>query len=171
MRRFVRWTVPCALLGIVFLFVFNLPPDSLDLLAFPERMQARDIRVVDGDTIHLHGTRIRLLGIDAPESGQICHDKTARPFDCGAAATAALGALVAGEEISCRLYGHDRWHRRLGVCRTSGSEINRFMVATGMAYARSELPVLQIAETIAWLGGRGFWEGSFTSPQLWRRSH
>ena len=29
--------------------------------------------VIDGDTIDIHGTRIRLHGIDAPESGQLCH--------------------------------------------------------------------------------------------------
>ena len=28
--------------------------------------------VIDGDTLEIHGTRIRLWGIDAPESGQLC---------------------------------------------------------------------------------------------------
>ena len=28
--------------------------------------------VIDGDTLELHGTRIRLRGIDAPESSQLC---------------------------------------------------------------------------------------------------
>jgi endonuclease YncB( thermonuclease family) len=28
--------------------------------------------VIDGDTIDIHGTRIRLYGIDAPESSQLC---------------------------------------------------------------------------------------------------
>jgi endonuclease YncB( thermonuclease family) len=28
--------------------------------------------VIDGDTIEVHGTRIRLWGIDAPESTQPC---------------------------------------------------------------------------------------------------
>jgi endonuclease YncB( thermonuclease family) len=27
--------------------------------------------VIDGDTLEIHGTRIRLWGIDAPESGQL----------------------------------------------------------------------------------------------------
>ena len=30
-------------------------------------------RVVDGDTLHINQTKIRLHGIDAPEMKQICH--------------------------------------------------------------------------------------------------
>ena len=28
--------------------------------------------VIDGDTLEIHGTRIRLWGVDAPESSQLC---------------------------------------------------------------------------------------------------
>jgi len=28
--------------------------------------------IIDGDTLEIHGTRIRLWGIDAPESTQVC---------------------------------------------------------------------------------------------------
>jgi endonuclease YncB( thermonuclease family) len=35
--------------------------------------------VVDGDTIEIHGERIRLSGIDAPESKQHCEDASGRP--------------------------------------------------------------------------------------------
>ena len=28
--------------------------------------------VIDGDTLEIHGTRIRLWGVDAPESNQLC---------------------------------------------------------------------------------------------------
>jgi endonuclease YncB( thermonuclease family) len=33
--------------------------------------------VIDGDTVEMHGVRIRLWGIDAPESSQLCRGKTA----------------------------------------------------------------------------------------------
>jgi endonuclease YncB( thermonuclease family) len=28
--------------------------------------------IIDGDTLEIHGARIRLWGVDAPESGQLC---------------------------------------------------------------------------------------------------
>ena len=31
--------------------------------------------VIDGDTLEIHGTRIRLWGIDAPESNQFCRGR------------------------------------------------------------------------------------------------
>ena len=34
--------------------------------------------VIDGDTLEIHGTRIRLWGVDAPESSQLCRDDDAK---------------------------------------------------------------------------------------------
>ena len=39
--------------------------------------------VVDGDTIEVHGQRIRLFGIDAPESSQLCVRPTGERWRCG----------------------------------------------------------------------------------------
>ena len=39
-------------------------------------------RVIDGDTLAVQGTVVRLYGIDAPEPGQACRMR-ARPYACG----------------------------------------------------------------------------------------
>src|SRR5262245_8296080 len=45
--------------------------------------------VIDGDTIEIHGQRIRLFGIDAPESGQLCVRPTGERWRCGQQASFA----------------------------------------------------------------------------------
>jgi endonuclease YncB( thermonuclease family) len=40
--------------------------------------------VIDGDTLEIHGTRIRLWGIDAPESSQLCRGEDSLQYRCGA---------------------------------------------------------------------------------------
>jgi endonuclease YncB( thermonuclease family) len=49
--------------------------------------------VIDGDTIEIHGTRIRLWGIDAPESTQLCRNDDSDLYQCGRSAANALAAL------------------------------------------------------------------------------
>lgn len=46
--------------------------------------------VTDGDTVVIRGTRIRLHGIDAPESGQLCNDAAGKSYRCGQVAALAL---------------------------------------------------------------------------------
>jgi endonuclease YncB( thermonuclease family) len=41
------------------------------------------VRVVDGDTLDVGGTRVRLHGIDAPEIGQHCNRPDGLRWDCG----------------------------------------------------------------------------------------
>ena len=40
--------------------------------------------VIDGDTLEIHGTRIRLWGVDAPESSQLCRGEESLQHQCGA---------------------------------------------------------------------------------------
>src|SRR5450759_1330053 len=41
--------------------------------------------IIDDDTLEIHGTRIRLWGIDAPESNQLCRGRTSVNAPCVAA--------------------------------------------------------------------------------------
>jgi endonuclease YncB( thermonuclease family) len=51
--------------------------------------------ILDGDTIRIGETRIRLVGIDAPETDQKCLDRTGKLWLCGIAARDAMAAVVA----------------------------------------------------------------------------
>jgi conjugative transfer signal peptidase TraF len=49
--------------------------------------------VIDGDTLDIHGTRVRLHGIDVPESSQQCQ-RNGVNYRCGQQAANALDALL-----------------------------------------------------------------------------
>src|SRR4051812_13529181 len=60
--------------------------------------------VTDGDTINVGGTKIRLHGIDAPESRQAC-EREGRSYLCGDRATQALQELLRGHTVRCHRKG------------------------------------------------------------------
>ncbi len=56
---------------------------ALCLLATPALADVAGVAsVIDGDTLEIHGQRIRLHGIDAPESRQLCR-LDGKPWQCG----------------------------------------------------------------------------------------
>ncbi len=68
---------------------------ALCLLATPALADvAGTTRVIDGDTLEVHGQRIRLHGIDAPESRQHCR-LDGKLWQCGKGAANALADKIA----------------------------------------------------------------------------
>lgn len=56
--------------------------------------------VIDGDTLEIHGPRIRLSGVDAPESDQLCRGDDSLQYRCGAKAANELARFIAGRPVS-----------------------------------------------------------------------
>jgi endonuclease YncB( thermonuclease family) len=132
---------------------------------------AGSVRVIDGDTIVMGRTHIRLLGIDAPESDQTCTDVDDRSWRCGQAATRVLVARIATQPLRCATAGFDRYHRRLATCALpDGSDINAWMVQQGWALAYFS-DVYRPQEADAQAAKRGIWAGTFTPPWIWRHRH
>src|SRR6478735_2875354 len=62
--------------------------------------------VADGDTLEIHGTRIRLWGVDAPESSQLCRGADSNLYRCGAKAANDLDTFIARRPV--KVYTHIR---------------------------------------------------------------
>jgi micrococcal nuclease len=141
------------------------------------------VKVVDGDTIDINApdgnwpdTRIRLLGIDTPEtekspSGAMYYGKEASKFT----ADTALGqeVTVIMDKVS---KPRDKYHRLLGYIRfADGRILNEELVSEGFAYADTRFPhsyykeYIQLEKT-AQKQKKGLWE-KVTQEQMpqWHR--
>ncbi len=58
-------------------------------------------RIVDADTLEVAGQKVRLQGIDAPESAQSCRRATGQLYQCGEHATQALRTRIGPGAVSC----------------------------------------------------------------------
>ena len=63
--------------------------------------------VLDSDTVILSGERIRLKGIDAPETTQSCLDAEQKSYPCGQVSTYALIDKIGISPLTC-IGGHPR---------------------------------------------------------------
>ena len=127
--------------------------------------------VIDGDTIEIHGQRIRLFGIDAPEGGQLCDDAQGKAYRCGQAAALALADKIGSATVQCEPRDTDRYKRAVAICRAGELELNRWLVSEGLAieYQKYSGGRYRDAEDDAKAAKRGLWAGTFEWPWEWRR--
>jgi endonuclease YncB( thermonuclease family) len=125
--------------------------------------------VIDGDTVAVGGTRIRLFGIDAPESDQTCA-VGGKTTPCGRQATIALTDAIGASPVACTPKDRDRYGRVVAVCRVSNRDLGAWMVAGGWAIAYRQYSNDYVGEEeAAAAAGRGLWQGKFEPPAEWRR--
>jgi len=127
-------------------------------------------RVVDGDTLDISGTRVRLEGIDAPERGQRCQRSwLPLTWRCGRAATRALKKLINGQTVRCQPQGRDKYRRVIGVCFAGEVDLNAAMVRSGNAWAFTKYSTTYVAEEkIARANKRGIWRAKTQTAWAFR---
>jgi len=117
------------------------------------------VRAIDGDDVE---RRIRLVGIDAPE--------TAQPF--GTVARRRLADLVMAKVVAVDDRGEDAYGRTLARLEVDGIDVSRQLVADGMAWhfvRYSADPDLAAAEAAARAAGLGLWrDPNPMPPWQWR---
>ena len=123
-------------------------------------------RIVDGDTLDLGQTRIRMGGIDALEHDQTCSRPGERGYDCGKLARDALVGLIGGATVSCQPDGTETYGRTVAICSVGGRDLNSAMVRTGLAFdcPRYSGGRYAEAERAARASRSGAWAGSFEFP-------
>lgn len=125
--------------------------------------------VIDGDTIEIHGTRIRFHGIDAPESRQECTRPNSATWRCGQQSALALAERIGRTTIRCLPRDRDRYGRVVAVCFKDGEDLNRWLVRNGWAVAYRKYSADYVAdEAIARSAKANIWSGTFEMPWDWR---
>lgn len=127
--------------------------------------------VVDGDTIEIRGQRIRLAGMDAFESRQLCLDVSGKRYRCGQRAAFALADHIRQRNVTCEPVGKS-WERIVALCTLDGEDLGAWLVQQGWAVDDPRYwPAYQRQEAAARSASAGAWSGSFDRPQMWRKAH
>jgi endonuclease YncB( thermonuclease family) len=126
--------------------------------------------IIDGDTLEIHGTRIRLWGIDAPESNQLCRDEDSSLYRCGARAANDLDAFVARRPVTCTPMNLDQYGRTVATCSVADGDLGEWLVHNGLAldWPHFSKGRYEAAQRNAERAGRGIWKGSYVEPWRYR---
>lgn len=124
--------------------------------------------VIDGDSLKVAGTEIRLFGVDAPEFTQPCHSNGTE-VACGAMAKDVLKGLIGNSVLTCQPRDTDTYGRIVATCRTSGVDIGEALVEAGWATAfRRYGNDYVVAEMRARAARAGIWQWDFEMPEDYR---
>lgn len=138
--------------------------------------------VIDGDTLEIRGQRVRLWGVDAPESRQSCQ-RNGGTYRCGTEAARHLDSLINDRPVTCTPQGRpDRWGRLVARCevtadcdpsegcKTFRRDLAGWMVAAGWALDFPRYSGGEHAEQQhdAEQTRKGLWSGQFIAPWNWR---
>ena len=146
---------------------------ALSLLASPSLAQAADItgtaKVRDGDSVVIGNTRIRLGGIDAPSTDQLCLNNNGERWTCGVAARDELVKHAGNKSWTCHVRTTDRRGRTVARCEVDGEDIQKWMVKSGWALAYVRFSHDYDADEKAARDAKaGMWQGAFIAPWDWR---
>ena len=144
--------------SLIFFLIFN-------------QVRSQELRVVDGDTIHLNGIKIRFTGIDTPEIKQTCINNGVKD-PCGVTAKVILIEKIGDNKVECISEGKDQYKRTLAECFVNNESLSSYIVRSGYAFAyrRYSKKFIQ-EEDYARINTIGMWSMKFDYPWEYRKNN
>ena len=134
-------------------------------------VKSYEIKIIDGDTIHLNNEKIRFTGIDTPELKQTCN-KNSEIIYCGIEARQLLIDKIGKDKVICVREGKDQYKRTLAECYVNDLSLSRFLVRQGYAFAYRKYSKKFINdEDFAKKNNMGMWSMNFEYPWDWRKKN
>ncbi|MDB4184223.1 thermonuclease family protein [Alphaproteobacteria bacterium] len=128
------------------------------------------LKIVDGDTIHLDGNKIRFSGIDTPEINQMCK-KDGIDIPCGEMAKELLIKKIGNTVPICILEDKDQYGRMLGECYIEEESLSSYLVREGFAFAYTRYSKKFVEdEQFAIKNKSGMWSMDFIFPWDFRKN-
>ena len=156
---------------MIFKFLITLSLVLCSPASFSEKIIEGKPIIIDGDTIHIGKNKIRLHGIDAPETNQKC-TLDEETWNCGIQSTLALKNFILDKEVYCEIIDIDQYKRFVGICFVDNKNMNKYMVRNGWAIAYRYYSTLFVEdEEIAQKQKSGIWQGTFIEPYLFRKKN
>ena len=130
-----------------------------------------EVKVIDGDTIHLNGEKIRFTGIDTPELKQTCN-KDNKIIPCGIEARKLLIDKISDNNVKCKREGKDQYKRTLAECFVDDISLSSYLVRKGYAFAyRKYSKKFVDDENYARENNLGMWSMNFEYPWDYRKKN
>ena len=124
-------------------------------------VKSSELTIIDGDTIHLNGEKIRFSGIDSPEIKQTCN-KNNEIVKCGSQPKELLIKKIAKNKVNSVREGKDQYKRTLAECFVNDLSLSSYLVKSGYAFAYRKYSKKFIEdEDFARLNNLGMWSMNF----------
>ena len=151
--------------------IFLISILSLVFLLTINDIKSQELKVVDGDTIHLNGEKIRFTGIDTPELKQTCIKEGISNY-CGVTAKQILIDRIANNTVKCISEGKDQYKRTLAECFVNNESLSSYLVRSGYAFAYKKYSKKFIEdENFAKTNQLGMWSMKFQYPWDFRKNN
>ena len=134
-------------------------------------VKSYEIKIIDGDTIHLNSKKIRFYGIDTPELKQTCK-KNDEVVYCGIEAKKLLINKIGNNKVNCINKGEDQYKRILAECFVNDLSLSSYLVKQGYAFAYRKYSKKFVKdEDYAKANNLGMWSMYFEFPWDHRKNN